>query len=53
MAEKITSFEEDEVTSADKELVGFIVDHCNIWRDHRNVNYLDRWEEYERLFRGI
>ena len=53
MAEKITRFEEDEVTGADKELVNFVVDHCDIWRDHRNVNYLDRWEEYERLFRGI
>ena len=53
MAEKITSFEQDEVTTADRDLVGFIVDRCTIWRDHRNINYLDRWEEYERLFRGI
>ena len=49
----MAEFKEDEVTSEDKELVSFVVDHCNRWRDHRNVNYLDRWEEFERLFRGI
>ena len=49
----MSEFKEDEVTSEDKELVAFVVDHANRWRDHRNVNYLDKWEEYERLFRGI
>jgi hypothetical protein len=49
----MAEFKEDEVSSEDKELVSFIVDHCNRWRDHRNVNYLDKWEEYERLFRGM
>lgn len=49
----MADFKEDEVTSEDKELVDFVVEHCNRWRDHRNVNYLDKWEEYERLFRGI
>lgn len=49
----MAEFKEDEVTSEDKELVSFVVDHCNRWRDHRNVNYLDKWEEYERLWRGI
>lgn len=50
---KMAEFKEDEVTSEDKDLVSFVVDHCNGWRDHRNVNYLDKWEEYERLWRGI
>lgn len=49
----MAEFKEDEVTSEDKDLVSFVVDHCNGWRDHRNVNYLDKWEEYERLWRGI
>jgi len=49
----MAEFKEDEVTSEDKDLVSFVVDHCNRWRDHRNVNYLDKWEEYERLFRGM
>jgi hypothetical protein len=49
----MAEFKEDEVTTEDKDLVSFVVDHCNGWRDHRNVNYLDKWEEYERLWRGI
>jgi len=49
----MAEFKEDAVTEADRELVSFIVDHCNRWRDHRDVNYLDKWEEYERLWRGI
>ena len=45
----------DEVveTEADKELVSFVLDHCNEWRNHRDVNYVIYWEEYERLFRGM
>jgi hypothetical protein len=40
-------------TDADKELVSFVLDHCTEWRDHRDVNHVIYWEEYERLFRGI
>lgn len=49
----MSEFKEDTVTESDKELVSFIVDHTTRWRDHRDVNYLDKWEEYERLWRGI
>jgi hypothetical protein len=42
----------DEPTESDKELVGFVVDHCNRWRDYRDVNFLPDWLEYERIFRG-
>lgn len=52
MAENLDMNQEEERES-DKELVSFVVDHCDQWRDHRNVNYLEKWEEYERLFRGI
>lgn len=38
---------------ASKELISFVVEHCDKWRDHRDSNYRDTWEEYERLFRGI
>ena len=41
-----------EPTEADKELVSFVVDHCDRWRDYRDSNYLDAWLEYERIFRG-
>lgn len=40
-------------TPEDKELVSFILDHCDQWRNHRDVNYVIYWQEYERLFRGI
>jgi len=45
--------EEVPVTEFDRELVGFINDHCDQWRNHRDTNYLILWNEYERMFRGI
>jgi hypothetical protein len=39
-------------TEADKELTDFVVDHCQRWRDYRDVNFLPDWLEYERIFRG-
>jgi len=42
----------DEPTEADKELVAFVTDHCDRWRDYRDANFMDAWEEYERIFRG-
>lgn len=45
--------EEVVETEADKDLVSFVLDHCDQWRNHRDVNYLIYWQEYERLFRGM
>ena len=42
----------DQPTEADKELVSFVVDHCDRWRTYRDINFLPAWEEYERIFRG-
>jgi hypothetical protein len=42
----------EEPTEADKELVAFVVDHTDRWRDYRDANFMDAWEEYERIFRG-
>lgn len=42
----------DEETSAETELVDWVVSRLNQWRDYRDVNYLPDWEEYERIFRG-
>jgi len=41
-----------EPSDSDKELVSFVVDHCDRWRDYRDTNYLDDWLEYERIFNG-
>ena len=53
MAENQTEVKLYEESESDKEIVEFVVEHCDKWRDHRDVNYLDKWDEYERLFRGI
>lgn len=42
----------DVPTESDKELISFVVEHTDRWRDHRDQNFLDAWEEYERIFRG-
>jgi hypothetical protein len=40
-------------TENEKELTAFVVDHCDKWREHRDQNYADEWDKYERMFRGI
>jgi hypothetical protein len=43
----------EQESEVDKELLSFVVEHCNRWRDYRDANYMDDWNEYERIFRGI
>lgn len=43
----------EEPTDSDKELVDWVVEQTDAWRNHRDQNYLDDWAEYERIFRGI
>ena len=49
---ELSQNEFEQPTENDKELVGFVNDHCKRWRDYRDVNWLPDWQEYERLFRG-
>jgi hypothetical protein len=49
---KLDQNDYDEPTPEDKELIAFITDHCDRWRDYRNTNFLDDYLEYERIFRG-
>lgn len=57
MAEMIKSDEEQiammEDNSRNEELVSWVLGHCQDWRDYRNTNYQDSWDEYERIWRGI
>lgn len=53
MAENYSDDKEYEVTESDKEVTSFVMHHCDLWRNHRDVNYTLQWEEYERLWRGI
>ncbi len=41
-----------EDTDSDKELVSWVVSKTDSWRDWRDTNFLDKWLEYERIFRG-
>ena len=50
--EELGQNEFEEPTESDKEIVEFVVSHCDRWRDHRDTNYLEDWKEYERIFRG-
>ena len=43
----------DEPTQAEKDLTAWVVDHTTRWRDWRDANFMDKWQEYERIFRGI
>lgn len=43
----------EEPTEAEKELTSWVSDHITRWRDYRDGNYMDKWLEYERIFRGI
>lgn len=49
----MSDFQEDPVSESDKELVAFIIDHCDRWREHRDTNYQAKWDEYERLYYGV
>lgn len=42
----------DEPTESDEEVVEWVVEHTDTWRDWRDQNYLEDWLEYERIFRG-
>ena len=50
-----TDFMEEEApeTQSEKELVSFVVDHCDKWRDWRDSNYETKWDEYERIYYGV
>jgi hypothetical protein len=53
MAENYAQTNEDPVTEADRELIAFVRDHCDRWREHKETNYEKQWDEYERLYYGI
>jgi hypothetical protein len=34
-------------------LATWIMDRVESWEDHRNTNYMEKWDEYYRIWRGI
>ena len=43
----------NEPTQNEKELLAFVIEHCDRWREYRDQNYMDDWDKYERTWRGI
>ena len=48
-----TGKEFKQPTQGELDLVAWVVDHTDRWRDNRDQNYLEKWDEYERIFRGM
>jgi len=42
-----------ELDGKDSKISQWILSRCEQWRNQRDENYLDDWQEYERLWRGI
>jgi len=34
-------------------LAAWIMDRIEAWEDHRNTNYMEKWDEYYRIWRGV
>lgn len=50
LAEPVSEYHEP--TETEKELLEFVLDHTDRWRDYRDQNFMDEWLKYERIFRG-
>ena len=44
--------DKNELSENEKELVAFVVDHTDEWREYRDQNFMDEWLKYERIWRG-
>jgi len=53
MDEQIKSVEEIQKEAEEESLVNFVMAHCDRWRDYKDVNYGEEWDEFERLYYGI
>ena len=47
------SEKEDSPSEMEEDLVEFVVEHTDRWRDYRDQNHMDDWDKYERVWRGI
>jgi hypothetical protein len=43
----------NKYTTNEQKLIQFVVGHTDSWRNWRDQNFVKRWDEYERLWRGI
>ena len=42
--------DKNELSENEKELVAFVVDHTDEWREYRDQNFMDEWLKYERTW---
>jgi hypothetical protein len=42
-----------ETNGRNMKISEWVLSRCENWRNHRDENYLDYWDSYERLWRGI
>lgn len=52
VVESESTSEEFHVNSPEKRLVSWIIDRVTPWRDYRDQNFKDSWDEYYRIWRG-
>lgn len=45
--------EGEKKLSTDEKLVAWVVDRTRRWKEHRNANYSQQWDQYERQWRAI
>ena len=46
------STDKNELSENEKELVKFVIAHTDEWREHRDQNFTEEWDKYERIWRG-
>ena len=46
------SADKNELSENEKELVKFVIAHTDEWREHRDQNFTEEWDKYERIWRG-
>jgi len=42
-----------ETNGRNMKISEWVLSRCENWRNHRDENYLDYWDSYERLWRGV
>lgn len=52
MIEETKQGDFDTPTDLDNKLAQWVTGHCETWRNYRDTNYITKWAEYERIFRG-
>ena len=51
--EGVVDAEAEGKKTDDEKLVAWVVGRVETWKEHRNANYSEQWDTYERLWRGI